>query len=94
MRRPQGKFYNKDKKYIPQPQGLKVTVIDGDVDRALRKLKKKVANAGLLVELKKREHYEKPTQKKKVKKAIAIKREQKRIDKERLKPKRGYKADY
>lgn len=92
MRRNNGKFHY-DKKNFRQPEksiGLKVTVFDGNVDQALRKLKKKVANAGLLIELKKREHYEKPTQKRKVKKAMAIKREQKRLDKERLPAKPGY----
>jgi len=95
MRKNHIKFYNDKKKYQQEkPFGLQVTVFDNNVEQALRKLKKKVSNAGLLQEVKKREYYEKPTQTRKLKKAMAVKREQKRIDKERLKPKRGYKADY
>lgn len=82
MKENYGKFYNDKKKFQQEDSfGLQVPVVDGKIDQALRKLKKKVANAGLLLELKKREHYEKPTQKRKLKKAMAIKREKVRLEK-------------
>jgi ribosomal protein S21 len=44
------------------PQGLVVEVVNGDVERALRKLKKKVQNSGLFQELKNHEHFIKPSE--------------------------------
>ena len=55
-------------------KGLYVTVINNDVNRALRKLKKKVNNDGLLKELRERQYYEKPSAKRKKAKAAARKR--------------------
>ena len=51
-------------------------------DIALRKFRKNVEKAGVLKELRKREYYEKPTAKRKRKKAEGIKRHQKRISME------------
>ena len=51
--------------------GRSVLVSDGNVDKALRKFKKKINESGLLTELKDREFYEKPTTAKKRKKAAA-----------------------
>jgi small subunit ribosomal protein S21 len=48
-------------------------------DIGLRKFKKNVENAGILKELRAREFYEKPTSKRKRKKAEAVKRHQKKI---------------
>ena len=48
-----------------------VPVIDGNVDKALRKFKKKISDSGLLEELRKRETYEKPTTERKRKKGAA-----------------------
>ena len=83
-------FQRKPKQKPPQVFGNKVIVIDGNVDQALRKLKKKISNSGLMQELRDREHYEKPTQKRKVAKAMAKKREQKRIAKDSMNRKRKY----
>ena len=55
-------------------KGLIVTVVNNDVNRALRKLKKKVNNDGLLKELRERQYYEKPSAKRKKAKAAARKR--------------------
>jgi len=55
-------------------RGLVVTVVNNDVNRALRKLKKKVNNDGLLKELRERQYYEKPSAKRKKAKAAARKR--------------------
>lgn len=54
--------------------GRKVIVQDGNVDKALRKFKKKISEDGLLIELQERQFYTKPTVKKKIAKAQAIKR--------------------
>lgn len=83
-------FQRKPKQKPHQVFGNKVIVIDGNVDQALRKLKKKISNSGLMQELRDREHYEKPTQKRKVAKAMAKKREQKRVAKDTLNRKRKY----
>ena len=45
-------------------------------DQMLRKFKKKVERAGILQEVKKREYYEKPAQKRQRKKKEAVRREQ------------------
>ena len=46
---------------------------DENFERALRRFKKKCEKAGILSEIRKREHYEKPSVKKK-KKALAAKK--------------------
>ena len=51
-------------------------------DIGLRKFKKNVESAGILKELRAREFYEKPTSKRKRKKAEAIKRHQKKLSSE------------
>ncbi|OUU80201.1 MAG: 30S ribosomal protein S21 [Gammaproteobacteria bacterium TMED78] len=43
-------------------------------EAALRRFKRSCEKAGILTELRKREHYEKPTQERKRKKAAAVKR--------------------
>ena len=69
----------RDKNAAIRVPGLKVWVQHNDVDRALRKLKKKVANAGIVRELKEREYYEKPSERRRKQKARAIKRWEKKI---------------
>ena len=69
----------RDKNAPIRVPGLKVWVQHNDVDRALRKLKKKVANAGVVRELKEREYYEKPSERKRKEKARAIKRWEKKV---------------
>ncbi len=61
-----------------------VTVKDGNVERALRKFKKKIQEQGLLVELKERETYEKPTTRRKRKKSAAKNRWQKQLRSQQL----------
>lgn len=60
-------------------QGRRVIVKDGNVDKALRKLKKKVSESGLLMELQQRERYTKPSVKRKIAKTMARKRWQKQL---------------
>ena len=62
----QRKHFNK-KKRKPKPLTF---------DQMLRRFKKKVDRAGIIQELKKREYYEKPAQKRQRKKKEAIRREQ------------------
>ena len=56
------------------PRGLVVEVQNGDVERALRKLKKKVQNEGIFQELKKRECYVKPSEQKRRARAQSLAR--------------------
>jgi small subunit ribosomal protein S21 len=64
--------------------GRKVIVKDGNVEKALRKLKKKVQESGLLMELQERQTYTKPSVKKKIAKDIAKKRWQKYVKSQKL----------
>ena len=66
-----------------------VLVKDGNVEKALRKFKKKIQDQGLLIELKERETYEKPTTHRKRKKASAKNRWQKQLRSQQL-PKKLY----
>ena len=66
-----------------------VTVKDDNVERALRKFKKKIQDQGLLIELKERETYEKPTTRRKRKKSAAQNRWQKQLRNQQL-PKKLY----
>jgi small subunit ribosomal protein S21 len=61
-----------------------VKVIDGKVDQALRKFKKKIQEDGLLDELRARETYEKPTTERKRKKGSARARLRKRLRDQQL----------
>ena len=81
---PRSRGFNRDKNAPVRVPGLKVWVQNGDVDRALRKLKKKVANAGIVRELKEREYYEKPSERKRKEKARAVKRWEKKVIADRM----------
>ena len=69
--------------------GNSVIVKDGNVEKALRKFKKKVAESNLLNELRERETYEKPTTARKKAKAAAKRRWKKKLSDEQL-PKKLY----
>ena len=70
-------------------RGNTVTVTNDNVEKALRKFKKKVLESGLLRELKERETYEKPTTRRKKAKAAARNRWRKKVSSEQL-PKKLY----
>ena len=70
-------------------KGRSVTVQDNNVERALRKLKKKVQNSNVLNDLRKKEFYEKPTTVKKRKKSAAVNRWNKKLAEQAL-PKKLY----
>jgi len=57
--------------------GRRVIVKDGNVDKALRKFKKKISDSGMLFELQQRERYTKPSVERKMAKSMAKKRWQK-----------------
>jgi small subunit ribosomal protein S21 len=67
--------------------GRSVLVADGNVEKALRRFKKKIQNAGLLLELRERETYQKPTARRKVKKGQAKSRWRKYLRSQQLPPK-------
>lgn len=67
--------------------GLRVEVVNDQVDKALRKFKKKVTESGLLQVLRDREFYEKPTTARKKAKNAARRRWQKKQASEQLPPK-------
>jgi small subunit ribosomal protein S21 len=66
-----------------------VVVRDGNVEKALRKFKKKIQESGLLNELRERETYEKPTAVRKRKKSVARNRWRKQLRNQQL-PKKLY----
>ena len=64
--------------------------VRGDVEQALRFLKKKLQLDGVKKELKRREYYEKPTQVRKRKAAAAVKRWQKKASRQITRRPRAY----
>ena len=64
-----------------RPRGLEVFVKNGNVDHALRKLKKKNTEDGILVDFKERQYYEKPSDKRKKAKAASKARHKKELKK-------------
>lgn len=64
--------------------GRKVEVKDGNIDKALRKFKKKITESGLLQELQERETYTKPSVQKKIDHAMAVKRWKKYLAQQNL----------
>ena len=63
--------------------GLSVPVYHNNVELALKKLKRKVKNSGLLIDLRKKEYYEKPSKIKREKKNLAILRNKWAVEKEK-----------
>lgn len=67
-------YQKRDKNATVRITGLKVWVNDGNAEKALRKLKKKMDNDGKLQTLKAKEYYEKPSIAKKRARDVARKR--------------------
>ena len=66
------KNFRKKKKYPKEElQGLQVRVFNNNVDGALRILKKKVKESNLMVDLRKKEYYEKPSKIRREKRNLA-----------------------
>ena len=69
--------------------GSKVIVQNDNVEKAIRLFKKKIQDSGLLLDMRAREHYEKPTTKRKRKASAAKNRWQKKLSSQQL-PKKLY----
>lgn len=69
--------------------GNSVLVKDDNLERALRKFKKKIQDSGTLNDLRDREHFVKPTVKRKLKRSAAKKRWQRQLQSQQL-PQRLY----
>ena len=69
-------FQRKDnRQQQSRPQGLQVFVRDGeDINKALRKLKKKIEQAGIIKEIRDRQYYQKPSEKRRKAKKAGIMR--------------------
>ena len=80
-------YYDKPK--FNKPMGNTVIVQNDNVEKALRKFKKKVLESGLLRELRDREFYEKPTTARKKAKSAAKNRWRKKLEADAL-PKKLY----
>ncbi len=59
-----------------------VVVKDNNLEKALKRLKRKLERAGLFKEMKRRRHYEKPSERKRRKKQEAERRRRKKIRKD------------
>jgi len=68
--------YNKD-----EPQGMKVEVRNGNVEKAIRVLKKKLLRDGFFQELREREFYESRGTKRRKAKAAATRRYKRKMQK-------------
>lgn len=79
-------MYNQNRNKDNDTAGLKVVVHNNDINKALRKFKKKVAEDGILQDIRKREFYESKGTKRRKEKEAAIRRyKRQRIkDKENL----------
>jgi small subunit ribosomal protein S21 len=67
-----------------QGKGIRVEVRDGNFNQALKKLKRKVDDSGILIEVLKRQSFEKPTTERKRKKSAARARWQKQLREQQL----------
>ena len=67
--------------------GRRVQVHDNNVEKALRKLKKKLTDSGLLQEVRERQEFVKPTIQRKVAKKQAVRRWKKYLRDQSLPPK-------
>ena len=77
------KNFRKKRKPKDNAVGLSVTVFNNNVDGALRILKKKVKEANLMLDLRKKEFYEKPSTTRRHKKQMAKLRNKYAIEKEK-----------
>ena len=77
------KFHKKRKPREKQMGGLSVPVYNNNVELALKKLKKKVKDSDLFLELKKRSYFEKPSKIKREQKNLAILRQRYQTQKEK-----------
>ena len=72
-------FRKKPKKEL---QGLQVEVQHGNIEKAMRTLKRKVKDSNLFIDLRNKEYYEKPSRVRREKKNLAKLRNQYSVEKE------------
>ena len=72
-------FRRKPKKEL---QGLQVEVYDGQVEKALRSFKKKVKESNIMLDLRKKSYYEKPSKLRREKRNLAKLRNKYKNEKE------------
>ncbi len=78
----------KKRKKMNKPKGTGITAREGEgINQMLRRFKRKVDDAKILEDLRKKEFYEKPTTARKRKKGAAQARWRKKLEKEQLPPK-------
>ena len=77
MRREYNNYKNKRRVERPKEEGLMVVVHNDDINKALRRLKRKVEKAGVMKEVRKRAHYIKPSELKVLKAEEAQRRRRK-----------------
>ena len=65
------KNFRKKKHSKGELRGLQVKVYDNNIEYALKKFKRMVKNSGMMLELKKKQYYEKPSVKRREKKNLA-----------------------
>ena len=83
-------FDNRNSNYTPPlAPGSKTYIAEGKFEAGLRKFKNKIQDSGLLLELRDREAYEKPTARRKKEASAAKKRWQKKLSFDAL-PKKLY----
>ena len=63
-------------------QGLQIEVYDGQVEKALRIFKKKVKESNIMLDLRKKSYYEKPSKLRREKKNLAKLRNKYKLQKE------------
>jgi len=64
----------------PFGRGMSVEVRENNIEKALKILKKKMANESVLKDLKRHQEYEKPSEKKRRRHAEAVRRNRKKTD--------------
>jgi len=75
--------FKKKRNYEERPQGMVVQVRDGNVEKAIRVLKKKMLKNGIFQELRERQYYESKGTKRRKSKAAAIRRYKRKIEKQK-----------
>lgn len=76
--------FKKKRNYEERPQGMVVQVRDGNVEKAIRVLKKKMLKNGIFQELRERQYYESKGTKRRKSKAAAIRRYKRKVEKQKL----------
>jgi|TARA_B100000073_G_scaffold341950_1_gene344170 small subunit ribosomal protein S21 len=76
------KRFHKKRKRIQDPPGLSVTVVNNNVEFALKRLKKKIKESNLFLDVKRKSYYEKPSKLKRERKNLAILRNKYKNQKE------------